>query len=82
MVQKQAVRDLESDNDSADGTYPRYSESHPFRWSDVEAVDDFDYRPSIFERPVRGRFGRLYWLKIQLRLRAAIVGDIVAIITA
>jgi hypothetical protein len=37
----------------------------------------FDWRSSIYDRPVCGRFGRLYWLKIQLRIALLRVCDLI-----
>jgi hypothetical protein len=69
--------ELGDDNDN--GINSDCNESQQFRGDEFPADDEFEYEPSIFERPSFGRFGHLYWLKIQMmmalwRLRRLIRG--------
>jgi hypothetical protein len=66
---------MEFSDDSTDGIdWDSDDPPQPFD-DELSEEDGFDWRSSIYGRPVCGSFGRLYWLKIRLRIALLHVRD-------
>jgi hypothetical protein len=68
---------MDFSDDSDDGIDWECDEPKQSCGEDFPAEDGGDCRLSIYDRPVCGCFGRLYWLKIQLRIALLRVWDLI-----